>query len=136
MRSPTAPVQRLLAALETSLRQSGWEETLIQQATARVSEEDAQSQAQPTNARRRSGNLQTQNQHVVDDVVKFSRPKHLEQSTTSAVDGEKQVSGAGINEELEIPKDVADAAVALLREELMKLCEVDDDKYVDWRTTL
>lgn len=135
MQSPTEPVQRLLSALETSLDGTGWTQELMDHAQKRVQENEI---AQQSDDKRRSGRGHSTRYHrqeeLLKEIVTASRPSAKESVNGSSEVGRGLVPRGG--DTLRISQHVVDAAVQLLKDELGQLCEVNDDKYVDWRTNL
>lgn len=142
MQSPNEPVQRLLSTLEASLDSAGWTQRLVEESRERTSEDDARKRSSQSRTSTGHSTQDAQQQHLLAGVINASRPlAGQEQPAVAGLrEGESGSMGQHVvpynRDELQIPQHVVDAAVRLLKEELEQLCEVDDDQYVDWRTTL
>ena len=120
---------RLLSTLESSLHNAGWDKKLVSHVMKRVQERNDEQEQQTGNQMRMTSTVKGRSvlhSELLEEVLKGSRP----------VERDERMQVAKLDDELRIPQAAVDAAVGVLKEELERMCEVDDDKYVDWRTSI
>ncbi|KAL9060050.1 MAG: hypothetical protein Q9162_000900 [Coniocarpon cinnabarinum] len=138
MRSPNEPVQRLLATLETSLNAAGWTQKVAMHALKGIQENNDSLESSPdtkeTGYNVPSGDARQD--RILNEIIASSRPIT---GAGQAAEGSGDIPHGQVSlptGDLRIPQHVVEQAVSLLKTELQRICEVDDDRYLDWRTSL
>lgn len=84
-----------------------------------------------------------QRNEILKDVKSASRPqskrvengKYVAKRSALQTNGEQSSVVQGKRENIRMPPHVIEAAVRMIRDELDKICDIDDDAYLDLRLT-
>ena len=150
------PVERLLRTLSDSISASGWEKEVESYLSDRVREEHSYSGAAQDHAKNTLGHdidkqndtrprqrrpFLTQRQQaqlridMLKIVVNATRPRGTNQDYPQAAPegGSNTIALQQQSDKIRMPSHVVESAIRVLKEELKKICYVDDDAYLDLR---
>ena len=135
---PQHPSEKIRKILEAELQTSGWTREVLEFGQERIQQlvsqldDEKRISFRPDEERRQQEQWMREVQDAIDNV-----PVCTEEEWNGMKEAEKEAAETKMTqrERLRVPDEVTEKCVDVLKVELKKCCEIDEDGYVDLRTS-